>query len=70
MLIKDNSVRTKLIKILEDVEYNITFGYYPRKIVNSYYIHHNLMVTVGDSIFYYAGDDKYYYFYIWLMVYI
>lgn len=59
----------KLIKILEDFQNNISRGYYPRKIVSRYYIHNNLMITVGNNIFYYAGDYKYYYFYIWLMIY-
>lgn len=53
---------TKLIKILEDVQGNMSHGYYyPRKIIHRYYIHNNLMFTIGDSIFYYGGDYKYYY---------
>lgn len=61
---------TNLIKKLEDIQDNMSCGYYyPRKIISHYYIHNNLMITVGDNIFYYAGDYKYYYFYIWLMMY-
>lgn len=61
---------TNLIKILEDIQDNMPCGYcYPRKIISHYYIHNNLMITVGDNIFYYAGDYKYYYFYIWLTMY-
>lgn len=54
----------KLIKILEDVQYNMIHGYYSRKIISKYYIHDNLRFVIGDSIFYYGGDHKYYYFYI------
>lgn len=60
---------TKLIKILENFQDNMSCGYcYPRKIINRYYIHNNLMITVDDNIFYYAGDYNYYYFYIWLIM--
>lgn len=58
----------KLIKILEDVQYNMIYGYYPNKTLRKYYIHDNLKFIIDDNIFYYAGDYKYYYFYIWLMV--
>lgn len=60
---------TNLIKILENIQDNMSCGYcYPRKIINRYYIHDNLKFIIDDSIFYYGGDHKYYYFYIWLMV--
>lgn len=63
-------MESKLIKILENIQDNMSCGYcYPRKIINYYYIHNNCIFTIGDSIFYYGGDYKYYYFYIWLMMY-
>ena len=52
----------KLIKILEDVQYNMIHGYYPNKIISKYYIHDNLKFIIDDSILYYGGDNKYYYF--------
>ena len=61
---------TKLIKIIENIQDNMSCGYcYPRKIISRYYIHNNLIITIDDNIFYYGGDHKYYYFYIWLMMY-
>lgn len=62
---------TKLIKILEDIQDNMSCGYcYPRKIISRYYIHNNLIFTIRDNIFYYGDNyNKYYYFYIWLMMY-
>ena len=63
-------MESKLIKILENFQNNMSCGYcYPRKIISRYYIHNNLIFTIGDNIFYYGGDYKYYYFYIWLMMY-
>lgn len=60
---------TKLIKILENIQDNMSCGYcYPRKIISRYYIHDNLKFIIDDNIFYYGSDHKYYYFYIWLMV--
>lgn len=62
-------MNTKLIKILENIQDNMSCGYcYPRKIISRYYIHDNLKFIIDDNIFYYGGDHKYYYFYIWLMV--
>lgn len=41
-----------LIKILEDIQDNMSCGYcYPRKIISHYYIHNNLMITVGEIYF-------------------
>ena len=59
---------TKLVKILEDVQYNMNTGHYPRKITSKYYIHNNLKVVIDNHTLYYGGDHNYYYFFIWLLV--